>query len=64
MAKRDRNPSASELTHRLKVYGKGKMVDGVKRVERESRRSGYDQGVRDTLGMGVIELMTRKIRGR
>ena len=64
MAKRDRYPSASEITHRLKTYGNGKMADGLKRLERESTRSGYDQGVRDTLGMSVIELMTRKIKGR
>lgn len=36
---------AAKITHNLKVYGNGRMEDGLKRLSRESQLKGFKDGV-------------------
>ena len=36
--------SASELTHRLKVFGHGSMANGIERLAKDSMKRGYNEG--------------------
>ena len=37
---------AALITHNLKVYGNGRMQDGLKRLVQESKNEGFQQGIK------------------
>lgn len=57
MRKAGRVQGASAFTHALKEYGGGKSMEaGVKRIAKESKQQGFQQGVNYTLQrMSLLE---------
>lgn len=43
-AKKRSLSGAAAITHNLKVFGDGRMQDGLKRLEDEARQQGIQQG--------------------